>query len=285
MADTARPQIGVTGPDEGGDIAWICTRFMIWLGGGKAVRLTPERGFEIGDIHGVVFGGGADIDPVRYKQKLIETIKKESKKVRHFNMKFVASIGLWMLRRVLSIKSSRAKVDAKRDELEFTLLKECLEREIPVLGICRGGQLINVYFGGSLHQNISSFYVETPQLRTVRPRKLIQIESGSALSRILDRSQAKVNSLHDQSVKDLGNGLRISARESNGIVQAIEHKSHPFLIGVQWHPEFMPLHREQRRFFRQLVQAARVHRRLDSTSIDAAHFPLKLDSRRSRLSP
>jgi putative glutamine amidotransferase len=263
MSDSSRPIIGVTGPDVGGDIAWICTHFMIWLAGGKAVRITPNRFADVSELHGLVLGGGADIDPKRYKgEKLVDSIKKESKKVRHINMNFMVSIGLWLLRRFLSIKSSRGHLDAARDEMEFTLLKECVEKEIPVLGICRGGQLINVYWGGTLYQDISSFYVEEPQLRTVRPRKLIHIMSGTTLARILDRSQAKVNSLHDQSVKDLGKDLRVSARETNGVVQAIEHRNLPFMIGVQWHPEFMPMYPEQRRFFRQLVQAARVHREL-----------------------
>ncbi len=246
----------MTGPDEGGDPAWYCTRLMIWLSGGKAVRITPSRGYAIAALSGVVFGGGADINPVRYHDTLLETIKTESKKVPRFDFKFIVSIFLWLTRRIFSVKSSRASLDIKRDELEFALLKDCVAKHLPVLGICRGGQLINVFFGGTLYQTISSFYTETPQLRTVRPRKKITIEPGTLLARILKRTQTKVNSLHDQAVKDIGEGLKISAREPNGVVQAIEHQTHPFLIGVQWHPEFMPQFKIQRRFFRSLIKAA-----------------------------
>jgi len=263
MADSpSRPVIGVTGPDEGGGVAWLCARLLIWHAGGRAMRITPSSEVDLDQLHGLVIGGGADIHPSRYREPLLRTIQSESQKVRHINLCFVVSIGLWLLRKVLSVQSSRVRKDTSRDDLEFALLKECVDRKIPVLGICRGGQLINVFWGGSLHQNIAGFYVEQPQLRTIRARKLIHVESGTTLSRILDRAQAKVNSLHDQSVKDLGKGLKIAARETNGIVQAIEHQSLPFMIGVQWHPEFMPLNPEQRRFFHHLVEAARVHREL-----------------------
>lgn len=251
-----RPIIGVTGPDEGGDPAWYCTRLGIWLAGGKAVRITPKRGYKIQSLAGVILGGGADIDPVRYKQELLQTIKTESQKVRRFNLNFVISIGVWLMRRFLSVKSSRGSLDTKRDELEFALLKECLEQNLPVLGICRGGQLINVYFGGSLHQSITSFYTETPKLRTIRPRKKILLENETHLAKILNRGQTKVNSLHDQAVRDLGKDLKVAAREPNGVIQAIEHTTYPFLLGVQWHPEFLPQYKRQRAIFKALVQAS-----------------------------
>lgn len=258
----AKPIIGVTGPDEGGGVAWFCSRAMIWWAGGRALRITPNQPQQGTPIHGLLLGGGADIHPSRYREQLLHTIQKESHKVRRINMRFLVSIALWLMRKVLSVQSSRNRKDDARDQLEFSLLEECVEKGIPVLGICRGGQLINVYWGGTLHQNISGFYTESPQLRTIRARKLIHVESGTTLSRILNRSQAKVNSLHDQSVKDLGKGLRIAARETNGVVQAIEHRTLPFMLGVQWHPEFMPLNPEQRRVFHFLVQAARVYMEL-----------------------
>lgn len=269
---TSRPLIGVTGPDEGGDLAWLFCKTLIWLAGGKALRLTPSRPPNDFRLNGLVLGGGADIDPKRYRQVLLTTLKKESKSVRRINSRFLLSVGIWMLRRFLSLKSSRRTLDTARDELEFGLLKSCVASQTPVLGICRGGQLINVHFGGTLHQDISTFYAERPNLRTIRPRKLIHVEPGTTLFRILCRPRAMVNSLHDQSIDQIGKDLRVSARESNGIVQAIEHRSHPFMIGVQWHPEFMPLHNTQRRFFRQLVQAALIHRELCPVPAQASTF-------------
>lgn len=254
-----RPQIGVTGPDHGGWAAWLCTKRAITKAGGKAVRITPSRPVDISQLQGLVLGGGADIDPSRYNATILATLREESRRARKINFAFVMSVFVWLLRRLLSAKSTRHMIDQERDDLEFGLLRECTEREIPVLGICRGGQLINVFWGGTLYQNISCYYVEKPQLRTIRPRKLIHIESGTTLARILGKSQAKVNSLHDQSVKDVGHNLRVAARESNGVIQAIEHQSLPFMMGVQWHPEFLPFIPEQQRFFHHLVQAAKVY--------------------------
>lgn len=254
------PHIGVTGPNEGGWVAWWCTRFSVWLAGGIAVRITPKSQVSLEKINGLILGGGADIHPSRYKEELLRTIKQESRRAGKINLRFLVAIGLWLARKILAVKSSRATNDPERDELEFRLLKEAASRGMPVLGICRGGQLINVFWGGSLYQDIQSFYVEAPQLRTIRSRKLIHIEAGTTLSRILEKPQVKVNSLHDQCVKELGRDLRVAARESNGVIQAIEHRHLPFVVGVQWHPEFLPLNREQRRVFHHFVEAAKVHR-------------------------
>lgn len=264
-----KPVIAVCGPADGGWVAWYLTWFALWRQGAKPVRVTPAQPVKIDDIHGMVIGGGADIDPSRYKQEVIRTIQEEARRVPRINLYFVISILIWLARKAFSIPSTRYRNDLARDELEFGLLREASARQMPVLGICRGGQLINVFFGGTLYQEIKNFYVESPKLRTIRARKLIMIESGSALSRIFDRPRVKVNSLHDQSVKDLGRGLKVSARETNGVVQAIEHESLPFMLGVQWHPEFLPLHREERKIFCQLVQAAKVYCRLHSAEEDA----------------
>jgi putative glutamine amidotransferase len=257
-----KPVIAVCGPDEGGWVAWYLTWFALWRQGAKAVRVTPGRPVRIDKIHGIVIGGGADIDPSRYKEKVVQSIQEEVRRVPRVNLTFLISVAIWLARKIFSIPSTRSRNDLDRDALEFGLLAEACARRMPVLGICRGGQLINVFFGGTLYQDINSFYVESPKLRTVRARKLILVEGGTALARILNHAHLKVNSLHDQSVKDLGRELRVSAREPNGVVQAIEHASLPFVIGVQWHPEFLPLHPEERRIFFQLVEAAKVHARL-----------------------
>jgi putative glutamine amidotransferase len=258
---TEKPLIGITGPDEGGGPSWYCARFLIWLGGGKSVRITPSRPHGIEGLHGLILSGGADIDPGRYGEEILPEIKSESRNVRAGRLAhFLLSIALWLFRRLFSVHHTSKRQDLLRDELEFGLLKKAIPRHLPVLGICRGGQLINVHFGGALYQDISTFYVEKPNLRTVRARKLVRVEPGSTLHRLVCRSQILVNSLHHQSVKSVGHGLRACAHESNGIIQAVEHIELPFVLGVQWHPEFLLLHPEERRIFHHLVDAAKVFR-------------------------
>lgn len=259
--DHHRPVIGVTGPDKGGWPSWICAAWLVRLSGGRAVRVSPSRPRSIDELDGLLIGGGADIDPSRYNETIMSTIKHESRGVRRGRrLQFLTAVVIWLARRLLSIQSTTGRQDKDRDDLEFGLLKAAVERRMPVLGICRGGQLINVYFGGRLFQDLGEFYVEKPNLRTIRPRKLVHVEEHSTLHRLLRKSNLFVNSLHSQSVKTLGEGLRVTAREMNGVIQAIEHTRLPFVLGVQWHPEFLFLQPEQRRLFRSLVDAARVVR-------------------------
>jgi putative glutamine amidotransferase len=147
--------------------------------------------------------------------------------------------------------------DRDRDALERDLLKKALERALPVLGICRGAQMINVVLGGDLHRELHEFYVETPQLRTVLPRKTVEIVAGSRLAKLLGPNPCAVNALHHQAVRKLGQGVTVAACERSGIVQAIEAADYPFVIGVQWHPEYLPQHPRQRRIFEALIDAAR----------------------------
>jgi putative glutamine amidotransferase len=222
-------------------------------------RSTPARPRSIDGLNGLLIGGGADVNPARYKEEILKTLRSESRRIaRGLGWYFLGSVVAWLIRRLFSLDAEGPR-DEARDTLEFGLLAEALKRHMPVLGICRGGQVINVHCGGSLHQDISGFYTERPNLRTVRARKLVNVEPGSTLARIVGRKTLLVNSLHNQSVKTLGAGLRRAAAEPNGVVQAIEHQDHSFLVGVQWHPEFLPLHREHRRIFYHLIEAARVH--------------------------
>ena len=254
-----RPRIGISGPDRGGYPAWFFAAWQIRVQGGRPVRITPRRPVEIDTLLGLVLGGGADVDPARYQEQILRTLRKESRTVRKGRFAhFLVFVLTWLIRRLFSLPPNEHGGDTARDELEFGLLAAALARDLPVLGICRGGQLINVHLGGSLHQDISGFYTERPNLRTVRARKLVNVEPGTTLARVVGRKQILVNSLHSQSVNTLGETLRRSAVEPNGVVQGIEHLTRPFVLGVQWHPEFLPFHREQRRIFHHLVEAARL---------------------------
>ena len=140
--------------------------------------------------------------------------------------------------------------------MEQDIIRYALKQQLPVLGICRGAQLMNVALGGSLHQDIGHFYTEdTNNVRSILPRKVIDITPDSHLQQMLDTRSCLVNALHNQSIKQLGDKVVVSAREVNGVVQAIEKRDHRFFIGVQWHPEYMPQSRTQQNLFRGLVQS------------------------------
>ena len=253
-----RPIVAVTGPCQGGRLSWLLIKFLVRNAGGKAIRITAKSFNPQTSFDALILGGGADIDPVHYKEKIISTIKHESKNVRHINYLFFVSIFLWLLRKIFSLHFVTIKEDKKRDDLELRILKQATDLNIPVLGICRGAQLINVFFNGSLYQDIKNFYVEKPQLRTALPRVRIHIEHSSRLHKIFNRNFIMVNALHNQSIKKLGDGLRVSATDSQNIVEAIEHKKNRFIVGVQWHPEFLPHIERQRRLFFTLVKEAKI---------------------------
>ena len=116
--------------------------------------------------------------------------------------------------------------------------------------------MINVAMGGTLHQRLTHFYQETPNIRSLLPRKTIQVEPNSRLAQILGGATCRVNALHDQAVDLLGKAVRAVAREPNGVIQAVELASKPFVLGIQWHPEYLPHHRRQQRLFEKLVDLA-----------------------------
>lgn len=261
-----RPVIGVTGPDEGGAAAWWFSRLALWRAGARARRITPSRRTGVEELDGLLLGGGADVDPTLYgeepptlAQALEEDEGEEEEKrswARKWRGRLVAVLTLG-LRRLLARKRRVTGGDQDRDELETELIRGALAEGMPILGICRGAQLLNVHLGGTLHQELEAFYDETPQIRAVRPRKKIEIEPGSLLAEVLRTRACRVNALHRQAVDHLGEGVQVAAREATGVIQAIEHPDRPFLLGVQWHPEYLPQSRRQRRLFKSLVEAAR----------------------------
>lgn len=124
----------------------------------------------------------------------------------------------------------------ERTETEFTVLKQAIEREIPVLGTCGGMQLLNVFYGGSLFQDI---YAYLPDSLPHEKGALhdIEVEEGTVLRVITGKKKFPVKSYHHQSVKDVGKGLRVNAVASDGIIEGIESENASFILGVQWHPE------------------------------------------------
>lgn len=254
---SGRPVIGVTGPDRGGLAAWWFTALAVRRAGGRALRIRPRKPIGIDRLDGLIIGGGADVSPRLYGQRPHQRAgQMTDRSVSGWRriLGFVLLPLVFVLRRLLTTKHGGPSPN--RDRLEKTLIEQARQRRLPILGICRGMQLINVTLGGSLHQHIHGFYEEYPAIRSVLPRKCIDVQPSSHLAELLGPDRTWVNALHSQAIDCLAEGLIVSAREANGIIQAIEHPDAPWLLGVQWHPEYLPQRRRQQALFRELVRQA-----------------------------
>jgi putative glutamine amidotransferase len=196
----------------------------LWRAGVTAVRIQTGRPRD--DLRGldaVIIGGGDDIHFALYGGEVM----------------------------------SEAVFDEDRDALELGLIDEAERRALPILGVCRGAQLINVARGGSLHQDIYRAYPGASRISTPLPRKHVRIDPRSRLAAIYGPEESRVNALHKQSVDRAGERIRPVAWDRAGIVQAIEATGERFVVGVQWHPEFLVFSRRDWRLFKALGAAAR----------------------------
>jgi putative glutamine amidotransferase len=151
------------------------------------------------------------------------------------------------------------KLKTGRTDFELKIASAFIRADKPVLGICGGEQLLNVALGGTLIQHIpdevkNPLSHEQPNPRS-EPGHKVKILDGSLLREIVGANELSVNSAHHQAVKALGKGLRTNALAPDGVIEGIEANSKRFLIGVQWHPEFL-LSEGDKRLFRALVRAA-----------------------------
>lgn len=182
-------------------------------------------------VDGLLLAGGNDLDPARYEGQPHDTV---------------------------------TDVDPERDAAEFELLESALDVGLPILAICRGMQLLNVFLGGDLFADIPS-QVEGAgphrQGEPAEPRPIeheVVIDPGSRLGALLGEHRIIVPSLHHQAIDEVAAELSAVAHAPDGLVEAVELADHPFCIGVQWHPELaaaeVPVHQ---RPFDGLVAAAR----------------------------
>lgn len=224
VGDTAgKPLVVVTGPHKSLRFGWWATRFMLWMCGLRGHYVTPRRASIPDRVRGVIIGGGDDIQP------------------RHYGLTGDAG----------------AKYDAERDALELRIFKQAYDCGIPVLGICRGAQMINVALGGNLHQDIRPIRRKTPNRNSIFPIKKALLEPASKIFAIIGQASISVNSLHNQAVDSIAEPLQQCAADADKFVQAVEHCKHEFIIGVQWHPEYMPYARAQRKLFTSFSAAVR----------------------------
>ncbi|RYF82776.1 MAG: gamma-glutamyl-gamma-aminobutyrate hydrolase family protein [Chitinophagaceae bacterium] len=280
-----RPTIGVTGPDKGGGAAWLFTALSVLLAGGSPVRITPQNPRTADGLQALIIGGGADVDPSIYEKKdvldqyLKSTLQQPNKGLLQRIWKLVKwlyYLFVFFFRKLLSRNRKLTfGLDKARDHLELQLLDQAVKKNLPVMGICRGAQLLNVYFGGTLYKSISTFYTEEPNPASIFPVKKISIQPGSKLAKVLGSKSLYVNALHKQAVNQPGEGIIIVAREQNQVVQAIEHSDCDYMIGVQWHPEYLVHKQLHRKLFCELVKQAReVQQQIEEKDLqEAIHYP------------
>ena len=252
-----KPLIGVTGPDRGGYAAWLMTSFALRRVGAKPVRITPSRPFDETQLHGVVIGGGSDVDPEHYGEAP-EPLARQKRSPQLRVIDYVVNLLLFLLRWVFSVKDIQ-RYDPERDRLEKHMIQHALRTNLPLLGICRGAQLLNIVLGGSLYQQIQGFYGEVPFVRSLLPLKRVLLEKDSRLSDLFQSHSCEVNALHNQAIKDTGQQVIITARDRAGVVQGIEYTGQEFVVGVQWHPEYLPQLPQHQLLFKTLVDSSKRH--------------------------
>ena len=152
------------------------------------------------------------------------------------------------------------KLKEERTRFEFAMVQTALERDLPILGICGGEQLLNVALGGTLIQHIpdevnNALAHEQPNPRD-EPGHMVTIPSGTLLRSIVGVERMAVNSAHHQAVKDVAPGATANALALDGVVEGIEDNKRRFCLGVQWHPEF-GISEGDNRIFAALIDAAR----------------------------
>jgi putative glutamine amidotransferase len=152
------------------------------------------------------------------------------------------------------------KTKAGRTDFEWEMTEGALERDLPVLGICGGQQLLHVVLGGTLIQHIPDAVENALPHEQANPRHeaghMVVLEPGTLLQMICGVDAMQVNSAHHQAAADAPAGVAINARAPDGVIEGIESSRHRFALGVQWHPEFMIDPADERIFAAFIAEAA-----------------------------
>lgn len=186
---------------------------------------------QISLMDAILFSGGQDINPLLYKEEPLSCLEE---------------------------------VCFDRDAFEISMINLAHSLKKPILGICRGLQLINVAFGGTLYQDIGQQFPIKSLQHSQKAHKAaathhVDIAPHSKLHSIFGTDSILTNSFHHQAVKDLAPGFMVSAKAKDGVVEGIEKMDSPFLLGVQWHPEMMiERHPFMKKLFEALVSAAQI---------------------------
>jgi putative glutamine amidotransferase len=182
---------------------------------------------------GIFLTGGVDVDPAHYGEQRHELCERS---------------------------------DSARDWTELHLIRWALADKKPILGVCRGLQVINVACGGSLYQHLADqhphaikhdFFPSAPDFSRDFLAHGVRVEAGTRLNEILGAGQCEVNSMHHQGIKRLAPGLRATAFASDGLIEGVESANGTYLVGVQWHPEELAESMgPMRRLFADFIEAA-----------------------------
>jgi putative glutamine amidotransferase len=155
---------------------------------------------------------------------------------------------------------SQGSVQPWRDSMELYMARQALKSGLPLLGICRGAQVLNIAAGGTLHQDLAGIALVQHDQKAPRnyPIHQVRIMRSSLLYGLIRRETVLVNSFHHQAVKMPGKGVHVSAYAKDSVIEAIELPGHPFALGVQWHPEWLAgQHGHARVLFTALACAAK----------------------------
>lgn len=200
--------------------SWWCIWLLLRLVGAVPERISVRHPPSGEPLHGLIISGGNDIGPEHYGGDL----------------------------------EAKVETDPDRDLLEIAWIRKALEGRLPLLGICRGAQLINVVLGGTLHQDIRLLRKRTYNRPGLLPTKQVRLDSGSLVAEICGKTRLRVNSLHHQAIRELGKDLKLVGRDLDDITQAVEASDGRRIIGVQWHPEYLLYLPSQFALFRWLVR-------------------------------
>ncbi|PAV25690.1 putative glutamine amidotransferase [Tamilnaduibacter salinus] len=214
--------IGVSGPTRQRP-AQRLIRIALALAGANTVYIRPGAHIDVGVLDGLVLSGGTHVHPGRYSQKPLV----------------------------------RARYDIIRDDTDWHLLLQARHYSMPVLGICRGAQLINVFRNGTLYQDITPLRRHTRHRPLLLPLQTVRVVRDTRLARILETQVLGANRIHSQTISRLGDDLKVTALDHDFFVQAIESTDRQWILGVQWHPEYLLYHSRHRRIFERFVETVR----------------------------